>query len=134
MFIGSGGSGMLATLAASDAGAETLVLEKAPALGGATAVSGGGMWPPNSEPLLNELGEMEREKLVSYLRNVAGKRVPQPLTVERVHVQGDCLGSFLDPVVTDVLDEVERLRDVPLELVTQRFVALLVGLVEVVSG
>jgi succinate dehydrogenase/fumarate reductase flavoprotein subunit len=94
--IGSGGSGMLAALAASDAGATTLVLEKAPALGGATAVSGGAMWLPNSDPLIDEIGEMERDKLVSYVRNVAGDRVPEAM-IER----------FVDasPEVTDYIDK-----------------------------
>jgi len=94
--LGSGGSGMLAALAASDAGATTLVLEKAPAIGGATAVSGGAMWLPNSAPLLEEIGKMERDKLLSYVRNVAGERVPDTM-IER----------FIDasPAVADYIDE-----------------------------
>lgn len=93
--IGSGGSGMLAALAASDAGADTLVLEKAPELGGATAVSGGAMWLPNSEPLLDEIGEMDREKLVSYVRNVAGERVPEAM-IERFVDASPGVAAYID--------------------------------------
>ena len=47
LVIGSG-TGLAAALAADDGGADVLVLEKAPLIGGTTAVSGGGSWVPNS--------------------------------------------------------------------------------------
>ncbi|NCD21234.1 MAG: FAD-binding protein, partial [Actinobacteria bacterium] len=45
------GTGMLAALAAKEAGLSVLVVEKSEYVGGSTALSGGGFWvPPN--PLL----------------------------------------------------------------------------------
>lgn len=93
--IGSGSSGMLAALSASDAGVETLVLEKATALGGATAVSGGGLWLPNSTPVVEELGEIDEQSLLSYIRNVAGERVPQDM-IERFVDMSPKVASYID--------------------------------------
>ncbi len=47
VIVGSGGGGMVAALAAHDAGASALVLEKQPLIGGSTCMSGGILWVPN---------------------------------------------------------------------------------------
>src|SRR6476661_1450310 len=52
---GSGGGGMVAALAAADAGAEALVLEKQALIGGSTCMSGGIFWVPNN-PLMRAEG------------------------------------------------------------------------------
>jgi succinate dehydrogenase/fumarate reductase flavoprotein subunit len=44
--VGSGAAGMAASLAAAAEGAEVTVVEAAPALGGTSAISGGGIWIP----------------------------------------------------------------------------------------
>lgn len=46
VIIGAGASGMCAAIAAHDAGATTMLIEKASALGGTAAVSGGVVWAP----------------------------------------------------------------------------------------
>ncbi|MEF8814072.1 MAG: FAD-binding protein [Halovenus sp.] len=74
--IGSG-TGLAAALAAVGGGADVLVLEKSPYIGGTTAVSGGGSWVPNSRPVLESVGETPREELLTYLRKVTGGRTPE---------------------------------------------------------
>ncbi len=67
--VGSG-TGMLAALAAKDAGLSVLVVEKSEYFGGSTALSGGGFWIPNN-PLLQRAGLVDsRERAAEYLRNV----------------------------------------------------------------
>jgi 3-oxosteroid 1-dehydrogenase len=53
--VGSGGGGMVAALAAVDAGHEPLVVEKQALIGGSTGLSGGVIWMPNN-PLLEPDG------------------------------------------------------------------------------
>ena len=52
VMVGSGGGGMVGALAAADAGASTLVLEKQDKVGGSTCMSGGIVWVPNNEVML----------------------------------------------------------------------------------
>jgi 3-oxosteroid 1-dehydrogenase len=52
---GSGGGGMVAALAGTDAGAEVLLLEKQALVGGSTCMSGGIFWIPNN-PLMRAEG------------------------------------------------------------------------------
>ena len=47
--LGTGGSGLVAAVAAADAGAEVTVLEKGERVGGTTALSGGTTWLPAVE-------------------------------------------------------------------------------------
>lgn len=53
--IGSGGGGLLAGLAAREAGGSALVVEKRELIGGSTAMSGGVVWLPNN-PLMQRDG------------------------------------------------------------------------------
>jgi len=76
LVIGSG-TGLAAALAADDGGADVLVLEKAPLIGGTTAVSGGGSWVPNSRPVRENGAEVPREELLGYLRRITGGRTPE---------------------------------------------------------
>jgi 3-oxosteroid 1-dehydrogenase len=48
VIVGSGGGGLVAALAAADAGASALVLEKQDRVGGSTAMSGGIVWIPDN--------------------------------------------------------------------------------------
>lgn len=74
--VGSGAGGMTAALTAKAAGAEVVLLEKAPKYGGSTALSGGGIWAPNNPTLLRAgLGDAP-EDVRAYLHAVVGDRVP----------------------------------------------------------
>lgn len=62
--LGSGAAGLVAALAASDAGARVLLLEKAGAIGGTSALSGGVFWLPANR----FAGDGDsREQALSYL-------------------------------------------------------------------
>jgi 3-oxosteroid 1-dehydrogenase len=75
--VGSGVGGMTAALTAKAAGADVLLVEKAPKYGGSTALSGGGIWAPNNPTLLRlGLGD-DSEDVRTYLRAVVGDRVPE---------------------------------------------------------
>src|ERR1700733_13137472 len=64
--LGTGGAGLTAALSAVAAGASVEVFEKAPTVGGTTAVSGGGVWIPahNRSPD----GELTQDDALRYLR------------------------------------------------------------------
>ncbi|MDP3950415.1 FAD-binding protein [Microbacterium sp.] len=70
--IGSGGGGMLAALAAVDAGGRALVVEKRDLLGGSTAMSGGVVWIPNN-PLMQRDGIADSDALgLEYFASTVG--------------------------------------------------------------
>lgn len=94
--VGSG-TGMTAALRAQSKGAQTLVLEKSPKIGGTTAVSGGGLWVPNSPLNIEHRDEPPaREKIETYMREVAGERV-----------NDEMITTFLDkgPDAVDFVEE-----------------------------
>jgi 3-oxosteroid 1-dehydrogenase len=69
--VGGGAAGAAAAATAAGEGASVLVLEKAPAPGGTTALSGGVMWLPNN-PLLRERGLVdERGAALRYMARTA---------------------------------------------------------------
>jgi 3-oxosteroid 1-dehydrogenase len=69
---GSGGGGLVAALAAKDAGLEPLVLEKQALIGGSTCMSGGIFWIPNN-PLLKAQGVHDSyEDAMAHFEAVVG--------------------------------------------------------------
>src|SRR4051794_7067358 len=77
--VGSGAAGMTAALAAAHNGLSTLVVEKAPAYGGSTARSGGGVWVPNNDVILRAGVPDTPEKATAYLTHIVGDVVPRDL-------------------------------------------------------
>ena len=72
VIVGSGGGSMCAALVLRAAGKSVLVLEKAPLVGGTTAVSGGVMWIPNNR-FMKEAGVADSpEQAVAYLDAAVG--------------------------------------------------------------
>jgi 3-oxosteroid 1-dehydrogenase len=72
LIAGSGGGGMVAALAAVDAGIEPLVVEKQSLVGGSTGMSGGMVWLPNN-PLMRADGIADSyEAGLAYFDDVIG--------------------------------------------------------------
>ncbi|MDT5340137.1 MAG: 3-oxosteroid 1-dehydrogenase [Mycobacterium sp.] len=72
LIAGSGGGGMVAALAAADAGIEPLVVEKQSLVGGSTGMSGGMVWLPNN-PLMRADGIADSyEAGLAYFDDVIG--------------------------------------------------------------
>jgi 3-oxosteroid 1-dehydrogenase len=80
--VGTGGAALTAATMAHDGGAEVLVVEKQPMLGGTTAVSGGGVWLPGNHVMAAAGVDDSREEALAYIRRVAGARVPDPELLE----------------------------------------------------
>lgn len=76
VIVGSG-TGMLAAIAAADAGMRTLLVEKTPYLGGSTAISGGGVWIPNNPVLSAQKVPDSVERAHEYLDNLVGDSAPR---------------------------------------------------------
>lgn len=64
LVVGGGGAGMVSALTANHLGLDTLVIEKAPYMGGSTARSGGVVWIPNNY-LVREGGLPEFTKCIT---------------------------------------------------------------------
>ncbi|WP_255060254.1 FAD-binding protein [Mycolicibacterium arenosum] len=72
LIAGSGGGGMVAALAALDAGIEPLIVEKQDLVGGSTGMSGGMAWMPNN-PLMRAAGVADsHEEGLAYFDDVVG--------------------------------------------------------------
>jgi 3-oxosteroid 1-dehydrogenase len=72
LIVGSGGGGVVAAIAAMDAGLEPLLVEKQAIVGGSTGLSGGIVWMPNN-PLMRADGIIDsHEDGLAYLADVVG--------------------------------------------------------------
>ena len=77
LVVGSGGGGMTAALAAVDAGASALIIERSPVYGGSTAMSGGAIWIPNNH-LMKKAGLSDSaEEALVYLKKLTTGLVSQ---------------------------------------------------------
>jgi 3-oxosteroid 1-dehydrogenase len=72
VIVGSGGGGMVAAIAAADAGASALVLEKQALVGGSTCMSGGVVWIPDN-PLMRAEGVADSyDDAMAHFEEVVG--------------------------------------------------------------
>ncbi len=74
LVIGSGGAGLAAALAAHHAGARVALIEKAPKIGGTTAVSGGVLWIPDNHHMRAVGIEDSRADAATYVKRLADGR------------------------------------------------------------
>ena len=77
--MGSGAAGMTAALAAAKRGLKVAVLEKASQFGGTTAVSGGGLWIPESPQAVEAGVDDSKQKALGYVLGVVGNRAEREL-------------------------------------------------------
>jgi 3-oxosteroid 1-dehydrogenase len=103
LVLGSGGAALTAAVAAAVEGRRVTVLEKAPVLGGTTAISGGGVWVPNNHHV-GEAGVSDsREEALTYLRKCSPHAEDWLLETivdkgeEMVHFLEDRAGMFFRP-------------------------------------
>jgi 3-oxosteroid 1-dehydrogenase len=92
--VGSGAAGMTAALTAARNGLSALVIEKAPAYGGSTARSGGGVWVPNNEVILRAGVPDTPAQAKAYLTHIVGDVVP-PELLETFLARGPEMLSFV---------------------------------------
>ena len=75
--VGSGAGGMVAAIRAHDQGLSALVVEKTDKFGGTSAMSGGGIWVPNT-PQSKKAGFKDSpEEAFEYVKAAAQGRVPE---------------------------------------------------------
>lgn len=88
IIVGSGGGALTAAITARLGGLSALVVEKTPLLGGATALSGGGVWIPDNV-FLREAGVKDSaQDIWAYLQATVGNRVaPERLRAYVEHGQ-----------------------------------------------
>lgn len=100
--VGSGAAGLTAALTAAAAGARVVVLEKTPAIGGTSVVSGGSIWAPVNRYLAAAGLQDSREDALAYLR-------------------ADTLGRVDDSLLEAFLDHVNPMLDLLVERTGLRF-------------
>jgi 3-oxosteroid 1-dehydrogenase len=96
LVIGSGAGGLTAALTASIEGAQALVVEKSDRYGGTSAMSGGGIWIPNSHHLaaLRDASDSSQEAL-DYLRALIGDEA-EPERLEAFVEQAPKMLAYLE--------------------------------------
>lgn len=77
--VGSGASGFSAAITAKNEGLNTLLIEKQPYFGGASALSGGGVWIPNNRYLMAAGVGDSFEEAKTYLDSTVGDAVSEDI-------------------------------------------------------
>jgi len=81
--VGSGGGGLIAALAALDAGLKPLIIEKQRFVGGSTAMSGGVVWMPNNPVMLADGVPDSHKAGLEYLDAAVGDIGPASTIARR---------------------------------------------------
>lgn len=92
--LGTGGAALTAALAASENGANVLVLEKTHQIGGTTAFSGGIPWVPMNHYMKEAGFEDNREEAITFIKRLALGRADDKL-IERFVDKGHEVFKFL---------------------------------------
>lgn len=77
--VGSGAAALMAAATAADAGLRVAVLEKAPRLGGTSAISAGTIWIPCNRAMIDEGLSDSRDAALRYLRGVTEGNTPDAI-------------------------------------------------------
>jgi len=98
LIVGSGGGGLAAALSAAAGGARVLVLEKGDRVGGSTAMSGGVLWLPHSQPAERSGAADSFDEGMRYFESVVGDAGPASSIARRTAFlqQGRALLDFLE--------------------------------------
>ena len=87
--LGTGAAGLVAALAACEAGSEVLLFEKSDAVGGTTAISGGTCWVPNHR-VGGGIASDNRDEALAYLDSLSHGYIHPDLAVIRAcHLRPD---------------------------------------------
>ena len=92
LIVGSGAGALAAAVTALNQGARVLVIEKSDQFGGTSAMSGGGIWIPNSENARKQGAEDSAEEAYTYMKSTIGDQVSD----ERIRAYVDAAPEMLD--------------------------------------
>jgi len=92
---GTGAAGLAAALAAREAGASVVLLEKAHVVGGTTAISGGVIWVPNNRQMAEAGLRDSRDEAIAYIERMAEGRGDRAL-IERFVDESVRVVKFLE--------------------------------------
>jgi 3-oxosteroid 1-dehydrogenase len=93
--VGSGAAALTAALTARTEGADVVLLEKSPLIGGTTAMSGGLVWVPNNRHMRDEGRDDSFDEAFRYVQRLAGGR-RRDVDVRTVIEAGPVMIDFLE--------------------------------------
>jgi 3-oxosteroid 1-dehydrogenase len=108
--IGSGAAGLAAAISAHDAGAEVLLIESQPDIGGTTRKSGAWYWIPNNSKMRGAGLDDPREQALRYMARISrpDRYDPDHQTLGLPGWEFQLISAFFDQA-SAVHDELERL-------------------------
>jgi 3-oxosteroid 1-dehydrogenase len=104
LVVGSGAGALVAALTAHINGSDVIIIEKGDQLGGTSAMSGGGIWIPNSHYARAQGVDDSTEEAIAYMKAVIGD------VVEEDRIRAFAEGA---PAMLEFLDKNTRLKYEP---------------------